>query len=249
MPSDLLLLEQPRLTYGVNGSPDDKPGGLIQNILQHAMAAGEIRTASVMKRDRDTHPLGFAIGQLHGIYILSQNADSLVIVDMHAAHERILYEQLKHALETQAVATQTLSTPLSMQADPLEAGIVADNRPTFLKLGFDITVLSPDTLAIRAVPALLQTADLAALVRDVIHDLQIYGGSHAITEHQHKILGTLACHRAVRANQPLTLDEMNKLLRKMEETDRAGQCNHGAPTWHDSPAGGLDKCFMPAKQQ
>ncbi len=192
----------------------------------------------------EEQPLGYALGQVHGVYVLAQNARGLVIVDMHAAHERILYEQFKQALVAQAVALQPLLIPLTLTADPIEIGAVEEHRETLSALGFDIAVLSPTTLAVRAVPALLKDADLQVLARAVLADLHAYGGSRVLTERQHEMLGTLACHHAVRANRRLTLDEMNSLLRQMEATERADQCNHGRPTWFQLTLADLDRLFM-----
>ncbi|MGE8160110.1 DNA mismatch repair endonuclease MutL [Paraburkholderia sp. NPDC080076] len=192
----------------------------------------------------DEQPLGFALGQIHGIYVLAQNVHGLVIVDMHAAHERILYEQFKNALADRTIAVQPLLIPQSMQADPVEIGTVEEERDTLDALGFDLAVLSPTTLAIRAVPALLKDADLQVLARAVLSDLHAFGGSRVLTERQHELLGTLACHHAVRANRRLTLDEMNALLRQMEATERADQCNHGRPTWYQLTLSDLDRLFM-----
>jgi DNA mismatch repair protein MutL len=192
----------------------------------------------------DEQPLGFALGQIHGIYVLAQNMHGLVIVDMHAAHERILYEQFKNALADRTIAVQPLLIPQTMQADPIEIGTVEEERDTLDALGFDLAVLSPTTLAIRAVPALLKDADLQALARAVLSDLHAFGGSRVLTERQHELLGTLACHHAVRANRRLTLDEMNALLRQMEATERADQCNHGRPTWYQLTLSDLDRLFM-----
>ncbi|RQZ66619.1 DNA mismatch repair endonuclease MutL [Burkholderia sp. Bp9004] len=189
-------------------------------------------------------PLGFALGQIHGIYVLAQNAHGLVIVDMHAAHERILYEQFKNALADRTVAVQSLLLPISMTATPVEIGTVEEERDTLESLGFDLAVLSPTTLAVRAVPALLKDADLQSLARAVLADLHAFGGSRVLTERQHELLGTLACHHAVRANRRLTLDEMNALLRQMEATERADQCNHGRPTWYQLTLNDLDRLFM-----
>ncbi|KVO83798.1 DNA mismatch repair protein MutL [Burkholderia ubonensis] len=209
-----------------------------------APLAGFAAAPSLARTAYDDQPLGFALGQIHGIYVLAQNAHGLVIVDMHAAHERILYEQFKHALADRSVAVQALLLPVSMNATPVEIGTVEEERETLESLGFDLAVLSPTTLAIRAVPALLKDADLQALARAVLADLHAFGGSRVLTERQHELLGTLACHHAVRANRRLTLDEMNALLRQMEATERADQCNHGRPTWYQLTLGDLDRLFM-----
>jgi DNA mismatch repair protein MutL len=194
--------------------------------------------------DDDAQPLGYALGQVHGIYILAQNARGLVIVDMHAAHERILYEQFKNALADRSIAVQPLLIPLAMPADAIEIGAVEEHRDTLSALGFDLAVLSPTTLAVRAVPALLKDADLQTLARAVLADLSAYGGSRVLTERQHEMLGTLACHHAVRANRRLGHDEMNALLRQMEATERADQCNHGRPTWFQLTLADMDRLFM-----
>ncbi|MCF7694893.1 DNA mismatch repair endonuclease MutL [Mycetohabitans sp. B2] len=210
--------------------------------VQPASAANGPAAASAQPLDE--HPLGFALGQLHGIYVLAQNTRGLVLVDMHAAHERILYEQFKHALAQRRIAVQPLLIPVTMQADAVEIGVAGEERETLDALGFDIASLSPTTLAIRAVPALLKDADLVSLARAVLADLHAYGGSRVLTEHQHELLGTLACHHAVRANRRLSIDEMNALLRQMEATERADQCNHGRPTWFQLTLNELDRLFM-----
>ncbi|WP_201325189.1 DNA mismatch repair endonuclease MutL [Burkholderia sp. E168m23] len=212
----------------------DAPAAPLPGFASAPLAAGA----------HDEQPLGFALGQIHGIYVLAQNAYGLVIVDMHAAHERILYEQFKNALADRTVAVQSLLLPISMTATPVEIGTVEEERDTLESLGFDLAVLSPTTLAIRAVPALLKDADLQSLARAVLADLHAFGGSRVLTERQHELLGTLACHHAVRANRRLTLDEMNALLRQMEATERADQCNHGRPTWYQLTLNDLDRLFM-----
>jgi DNA mismatch repair protein MutL len=193
------------------------------------------------------HPLGFALAQLSGVYILAQNAQGLIVVDMHAAHERIVYEKLKTSLDNEKIATQPLLIPVSFYADPLEVATVEAEQEALNKLGFDIAPLSPNTLAVRAMPVMLKQSEAEAAAHDVIDELREFGASRALTERRDELLSSLACHGAVRANRILSITEMNALLREMEQTERSGQCNHGRPTWFQLSMNDLDKMFMRGK--
>jgi DNA mismatch repair protein MutL len=192
-------------------------------------------------------PLGFALAQLSGIYILAQNVHGLVVVDMHAAHERIVYERLKTALDRQQIPMQPLLIPVSFTAEALDIATAEEEHAAMAQLGFDIVPLSPTTLAVRAMPAMLKQTHAETAARDVLHEMREYGATRVLTERRNELLSTLACHSAVRANQTLTVPEMNNILREMERTERSGQCNHGRPTWFQMSIAELDTLFMRGK--
>ena len=188
-------------------------------------------------------PLGFAIAQLKGIYILAENQYGLVLVDMHAAHERVMYERLKLAMANEGLRGQPLLVPETLALSEGEVDCAEQHAQWFTQMGFELQGLGPESLAIRQIPALLKQADAAELVRDVLTDLMEYGTSDRIQAHTNELLATMSCHGAVRANRRLTLFEMNALLRDMEVTERSGQCNHGRPTWVKLSMADVEKLF------
>jgi len=189
-------------------------------------------------------PLGFAIAQLHGIYILAENADGLIVVDMHAAHERIGYEKLKAAHDGSGLRTQPLLVPTGMAVSEREAEIAEREAGTLAQLGFEVQRSGPQSLLLRSVPALLAQGDVEALLRDVLADLREHGSTRRVAETRDELLATMACHGAVRANRRLSVPEMNALLREMEATERSGQCNHGRPTWTRFNLAEIDRWFL-----
>ncbi len=189
-------------------------------------------------------PLGFALAQLHGIYILAQNEKGLVLVDMHAAHERITYEQLKRSFQGDGLRLQPLLLPQTLRVSRREADLVESSAETLRKLGMELDRSGDESIVIRAVPTLLKDADIERLVRDVLADLLEKGSSSRVEEALNELLSTMACHGSVRANRQLTIAEMNALLRDMERTERSGQCNHGRPTWMQFTIDQLDRLFQ-----
>jgi DNA mismatch repair protein MutL len=208
---------------------------------------GEITTVTVasnLTQESDVPPLGFAIAQLHGIYILSENAHGLVVVDMHAAHERITYERLKIAVDHQNVQSQPLLVPITISVSEGEADAAEQYADEFARFGVLLQRAAPESIMIRQIPVILQQAEVERLVTDMLADLMQHGSSDRIQAHRNEILGTMACHGSVRANRKLTVPEMNGLLRDMEDTERSGQCNHGRPTWTQMSMSDLDKLFL-----
>jgi DNA mismatch repair protein MutL len=247
-------------------APGPRPGGAPppggrhpgeQRVAEHLSAWGSLASGGAAAEaapaapaplpetgDDEAPPLGYAVAQLHGVYILAQNADGLVVVDMHAAHERITYEGLKHARDDAGIRTQRLLVPLSLAVAEREAECAEQAAAELAGLGMVLERLGPETVVVREVPAILGQADAEALVRDVLSDLVEHGRSARVREHEDTLLSTMACHGSVRANRRLTLEEMNALLRDMERTERSGQCNHGRPTWAVQTLAELDRLFL-----
>ncbi len=248
------LSEQSGLALGTPMAP--RPSFTGEGMTQAAQYADLVRPgvaesassfaapAMIPAADDVAPPLGFAVAQLHGIFILAENVEGMVLVDMHAAHERITYERLKSAWAEDKVRSQPLLVPLSMAVSTREADFAEQSPEVFERLGFVIERAGPETLSVREVPALMRDANHEALVRDVLSDLLTHGSSSRIEAVLDELLSTMACHGSVRANRRLTIAEMNALLRDMEATERSGQCNHGRPTWTQMSLKDLDRLFM-----
>ncbi len=193
---------------------------------------------------QDIPPMGYAVAQLHGVYIIAQTRDGMIIVDTHAAHERITYEALKHALDESGLVSQPLLIPVTVHVSQREAELVQEAQGLFQQFGLGVQCVGPETIRIEQVPAILRRASHEDLVRDVLSDLAEFGTSGRIVEARDNLLGTMACHGSVRANRQLTISEMNALLRDIEHTERSGQCNHGRPTWTALSLNDLDRLFL-----
>ena len=244
----------------VNNGVQEQPGGTLQYATQPfqqrvpLQVRDQIRSMDALYRhdnedvqskpDQVDHPLGYAIAQLHGVFILAQNQQGMIVVDMHAAHERICYEKMKSALDKEQLSAQPLLVPVSLSLSTAEITEIDKNIQYFNKLGFEVEVISDDVVAVRQVPEMLASADIPTLLRDILSDLAEHGRSSRIEDHIDAILSTMACHGSVRANRQLTVDEMNALLRDMERTERSNQCNHGRPTWVQLDIADIDKWFM-----
>ncbi len=234
-------------------SPNNFSAGQVQEQMAtygqlHEPALGNTAptTQPVMPNDPNqvVPPLGYAVAQLHGIYILSQNEHGMVVVDMHAAHERITYERLKTAYDEQGISSQPLLVPETIHVSQEQADIAEQFSEDLAKLGFNLQRLGPESLVIREMPILLRNANSEALVVKLLEDYRLSGSSRHMVEFRNEVLSSMACHGSVRANRQLTLPEMNGLLRDMEITERSGQCNHGRPTWTQMSMNELDKLFM-----
>ena len=221
-----------------------QPAAKYEAFFASAVMAQERAAQTPAAASGEAPTLGFALAQLHGVYILAQNAAGLVVVDMHAAHERIVYEHLKDSLDSSALASQPLLVPIPMTATAEEVEEAGRSREALESLGFDAAAAGPRELVIRAVPALLADLDAPGLLRSVLSEMREFGASRVLVERRNELLSTMACHAAVRANRSLTIAEMNALLRQMERTERGGSCNHGRPTWVQFPMADLDRLFM-----
>jgi len=214
------------------------------DVLSQLAGSAESIISSEPVEEHDIPPMGYAVAQLHGVYILSQTRDGMIIVDMHAAHERITYEALKQALDDRGLVSQPLLIPVTMHVSQREASLVEEAHDLFEQFGLGVQRVGPETIRIEYVPAILRRASHEDLVRDVLSDLAEVGTSDRIVEARDNLLATMACHGSVRANRQLTLSEMNALLRDIERTERSGQCNHGRPTWTALTMHDLDRLFL-----
>jgi DNA mismatch repair protein MutL len=204
----------------------------------------EIQTRDRLEEDRAHPPLGHAIAHLHGIYILAETANGLVLVDGHAAHERVTYEKLKKQCQADGISSQPLLLPIRVRLSEAEADLAEEFSAEFARLGLELTRSGLDTVLVRAVPVLLSGVDVDSLVRDALADLNQHDRSLRLEQALNAVLATIACHGSVRAHRRLTIPEMNALLREMEATENSGQCNHGRPTWIELSAKDLDKFFL-----
>ncbi len=235
--------DQYRLPFGATQSPLPSSASCLSQVPTLGDASTASQPADHSSKNHNTPTLGYALAQLQGVYILAENAEGLIIVDMHAAHERVLYEKLKTAWQTDKLVAQCLLVPLSLTVTEAEADLAEQHLELFLRLGFDLNRAGPETLIVRQVPTLLIDANLPQLLVDVLADLSHLETSDRLQAYQDQILATFACHAAIRAHRQLTLSDMNALLRDIERTARSNQCNHGRPTWFQFTMTELDKLF------
>ena len=224
--------------------PTDTDTPQIREALNFYGQAASSSPEMAAETSQEIPPLGYAIAQLKGIYILSENAQGLIVVDMHAAHERVVYERMKSAFDQGNVQAQPLLVPQTLAVSEKEVTCIESHQAVFQQLGFVVETAGPESLLIRQIPVSLKNANVEQLVRDVLSDLIQYGSSDRIKQHINELLSTMACHGSVRANRTLSVPEMNALLRDMEATERSGQCNHGRPTWMHFSLAEIDKWFM-----
>jgi DNA mismatch repair protein MutL len=220
------------------------PAAVRETLATYRSMATAPSLADVPEEATEVPPLGFAVAQLAGVYILAENKDGLVVIDMHAAHERITYEKLKKSYDDRDLVRQPLLVPETICVAENEANLVEQSGDALHKLGLVVDRSGPTTLKVREVPALLKNADVESLLRDVLADMSESGQSNRVDDASDEFLATMACHHSVRANRLLSLDEMNALLREMETTERADQCNHGRPTWTTITLSELDRLFL-----
>ena len=237
--SDISALWQPTSS---NSFPAEERTA--QSFTPSAFNSANTPAPSLLDATPETWPLGKAIAQLHGVYILAENAQGLILVDMHAAHERIVYEQLKTQIDAQRISSQPLLIPATFPATAQEVATAEACTDVLQELGLEISTLSSKTLAVRAVPSNLAQGDAVSLARSVLAELSQHDASTVLQRARNELLATMACHGAVRANRKLTIDEMNGLLRQMEVTERSDQCNHGRPTWRQLSMRELDALFL-----
>ncbi|MCF6317891.1 MAG: DNA mismatch repair endonuclease MutL [Proteobacteria bacterium] len=233
-----------RLSHGSgygSGYVAEPVGNYLQSIAQASQSLPDMQAVAT---DEDIPPLGYAKAQIHGVFIIAENKQGMVIVDMHAAHERITYEWFKTAIENEGIRSQTLLVPLAITVSERETHAVEQHQVWFNKLGLDVQVGSKESVIVRKVPTLLAKTDIESLIKDVLSEIVTLGSSTKIEASMNELLSSMACHGSVRANRQMTIVEMNALLREMEKTERADQCNHGRPTWVQMDMKQLDRLFL-----
>ena len=241
---------QTSLSFGrpnsAGGYVAEKPGNYLQQVAQASQSLPDfnLSNTSSAQQDEDMPPLGYAKAQIHGVFIVAENKQGMIIVDMHAAHERITYEWFKAAIEKEGIRSQTLLVPMAITVSERETHAVEQHKVWFNKLGLDVQVGSKESIIVRKVPTLLVKTDIESLIKDVLSEIVTLGSSTKIEASINELLSSMACHGSVRANRQMTIVEMNALLREMEKTERADQCNHGRPTWVQMDMKQMDRLFL-----